>query len=160
MANDVKIIWDEDLNEGDIFFAGGDLTREEGLQTAVMMSLYSDRRADNDDILPDPNNMDKRGWWGDQISEYENDKIGSKLWLLERAKATENNLSLARIYMEECLDWMLEDEVVQDIEVETESQKRQDGTATLAAKITIYQSDGQVIALKFDDLWQAQIEEA
>ena len=157
MANDVKIIWDDDFFEGDILYDGGDLVREEGLETAVLMSIYTDRRADNDDVLPDPKSFDRRGWWGDQETEFEDDKIGSKLWLLERSKATEENLSLTRLYLEECLEWMLEDDVIQDIEVQTERQPRSDGSSTLAALIIITQSDGRVKSLKYDDLWQNQI---
>lgn len=159
MAEDIKILWDEDLNEGDISFNGGDLVRELGLETAVMMSLFTDRRASDDDTLPDPNNPDKRGWWGDQITDYDNEQIGSRLWLLERSKTTSEVISLARFYIEEALQWMLEDGVAAAVNVTTERQNREDGTATLAAKIEILQSDGGVTVLKYDDLWKAQIGE-
>jgi phage gp46-like protein len=161
MAEDIKIQWNETFNEGDIKFSGGDLIRELGLRTAVMMSMYTDRRADPSDVLPDSLNNDRRGWWGDQINlDYEDDQIGSRLWLLERAKTTEQTLADAKFYTEECLQWMIDDEVVQDIEVEIERQNRKDGTATLAGRISIKQSDGTNKAFKFDDLWKAEILEA
>ncbi len=160
MAEDIKIIWNDDLSEGDIKFTGGDLVRELGLQTSVLMSLYTDRRAENDNELPDPLSNDRRGWWGDQINiDFEDDKIGSRLWLLERSKTTEQTLADAKFFIEECLQWMINDEVVQTIDVEVERQNRQDGTATLAGKISIQQTDGIEKAYKFDDLWQGELEE-
>lgn len=158
MAEDIKIIWNEDFQEGDINFDGGDLERENGLRTAVLMSLYTDRQANEDDELPDSNSDDRRGWWGDQIDlDFKGDKIGSRLWLLERGKTDDSTLAAAKFYIEECLEWMLDDEVAQAIDVEVERQKRRDGTSTLAANIAIRQSDGGVVALKFNDLWNAEL---
>lgn len=160
MAEDIKILWNEDLNEGDIKFNAGDLVREAGLRTAVMMSLFTNRRAEVDDVLPDSLSNDRRGWWGDQINlDYQDDKIGSRLWLLERSKTTEQTLADAKFYMEEALQWMIDDEVAQAVDVIVERQNRQDGTATLAGQITIKESDDGVTAFKFDDLWQYEIYE-
>jgi phage gp46-like protein len=155
VADDIKILWDNDFQEGDIKYLGGDLVRELGIETAVMMSLYTDRRANTDDTLPDSLSEDRRGWWGDQVTEFDGDQIGSRLWLLERAKTTEDNLSDAKFYIEESLQWLLDDGVAQDIEVEVERQNREDGTATLAALIKILQTDGGVTAIKYDDLWRS-----
>lgn len=161
MAEDIQVQWNETFNEGDIKFSGGDLVRELGLRTAVLMSMYTDRRADADSVLPDPSSDDRRGWWGDQINiDYVDDRIGSRLWLLERSKTTEQTLADAKFYIEECLQWMIDDEVVQAIEVEVERQNRKDGTATLAGRISIMQSDGTNKAFKFDDLWKAELEAA
>jgi len=159
MANDIKISWDDDLAEGDIQFDNGDLVREPGLETAVLMSLYTDRLADIDDVLPDSQSDDRRGWWGDLINNTNDDQIGSRLWLLERATTTTETLVDAKFYIEECLQWMIDDGVCQDIEVEVERQNRDDGSATLAAKISILKSDGTTTAIKFSDLWDAQIGE-
>jgi len=157
MAEDIKISWNSEFSEGDIQYNNGDLVRELGLETAVLMSIYTDRRASSDDILPDDRYDDRRGWWGDQITDYDGDQIGSRLWLLERSKTTEDNINSAKFYLEECLQWMLDDEVAQDIEIEVERQNREDGTATLASQIKIKQSDGGIIALKFKDLWENEI---
>ena len=154
MAEDIKVIWNNDYQEGDIQYNKGDLTRELGLETAVMMSLYTDRQASTDDILPDSNSIDRRGWWGDQITDFDGDQIGSRLWLLERSKITDDIISTAKFYIEESLQWMIDDEVVQNIEIEVERQNRADGSGTLAALIQLEQSDGKIVALKYDDLWK------
>ena len=153
MAEDIKIIWDNDTFEGDIEYNNGDLTRELGLETAVLMSLFTDRRASIDDELPDSNSDDRKGWWGDQVVVEEGDQIGSKLWLLSRGKTDQDTMIKAEGYAKEALQWLLDDEVSAKNEVTVERLNRPDGSATLALGIKIYQKDGNVIAMKFDDLW-------
>lgn len=153
MAEDIKIIWDNDTFEGDIEYNNGDLTRELGLETAVLMSLFTDRRASVDDELPDSNSDDRKGWWGDQVVVEEGDQIGSKLWLLSRGKTDQDTMIKAEGYAKEALQWLLDDEVSAKNEVTVERLNRPDGSATLALGVEIYQKDGNVIAMKFDDLW-------
>src|SRR5260363_352074 len=69
------------------------------LQIAVMISLFTGRQARPDDVIPD-GSTDARGWWGKP-------NIGSRLWLLERAKATEATRQQARDYMTEALQWLI-----------------------------------------------------
>ena len=155
MAEDIKIIWDNDTFEGDIEYNNGDLTRESGLETAVLMSLFTDRRASVDDELPDPNNTDRKGWWGDQVVVEEGDQIGSKLWLLSRGKTDQDTMIKAEGYAKEALEWFIDDGVSAKNEVFVERINRPDGSATLALDVKLYQKDGNIIAMKFDDLWQA-----
>lgn len=80
---------------GRLRHGGGDLVAENTLRTAVILSLFLDRRADDDDVLPNGSN-DRRGWWADTVApmtEYgiggglaSGDRIGSRLWLLSREK--------------------------------------------------------------------------
>jgi phage gp46-like protein len=153
MAEDIKILWDADLLEGDIEFLDGDLLREGGLESAVLVSLFSDRRADNDDIVDDPNN--RGGWWGD-LTTSDSDLIGSKLWLLRRSKTTPEAMQLAKQYIYDALEWMIADSVASKIVVTIERQTRADNSATMAALVQIQKNDGTTMALKFDDLWEAQ----
>ena len=66
----------------------GTLDDERALATAVMVALGSDALAGDDDVLPDPDSTDRAGWWGDLDAEaiWDGWPIGSKLWLLKRAK--------------------------------------------------------------------------
>lgn len=157
MANDIKIIWDNNLMSGDIEFDNGDLTIDNGLETAVIISLHSDRRASDDDILPDDRSNDRRGWWGDQVSDVADDEVGSKLYLLERSKTTQSTLIETEIYIRDCLQWMIDDEVIISIDVEVERQDQPDKSATLAHKVILHESDGKETAFKFHDLWVNQI---
>ena len=156
MAKDIKIIWDSDFAEGDLGLADGDFTREEGLETAVMMSLFTDARADIDDPLPDPQSENRKGWWGDKVSDIEDDVIGSKLWLLDRSKTDDAAITDAKAYIEEALQWMIDDEVVIDFDVIVERQQNLSGTEILAFQVIFYKKDGTTEEMKFDDLWQAQ----
>ncbi|MGN6103731.1 MAG: phage GP46 family protein, partial [Kofleriaceae bacterium] len=91
-----------------------------GLMTAVAVSLFTDRRAEIDDRPPSGDPRDRRGWWADQFAEVAGDKIGSRLWLLDRAKRTNETKLRAEEYVREALAWMLEDRVVASIDVEIE----------------------------------------
>lgn len=100
-----------------IDLATGDsgLLREDTLYSAVIISLLTDRRAAADDVLPDapvrngPLPSDRRGWCGDALSEISGDRIGSRLWLLQREKQTEETRRRAIDYAREALQWMIDD---------------------------------------------------
>ncbi len=94
----------------------GDLAKDDGLETAILISLFSDRRV-TDEELP-VGISDKRGWWGDLFPTVQGDKIGSKIWLLER-RGKVNNATLAEIesFATDALQWLLEDGVASSVEV-------------------------------------------
>lgn len=64
----------------------GDIKQADGLDTAVIISLFTDRRALEDDATPDFTE-NRRGWWGDTYDAQQR-PIGSRLWLLSREKQT------------------------------------------------------------------------
>lgn len=100
--------------------SAGELRRTDGvtfdqdadLATAVVISLFTDRRADDDD---DTAEGDKRGWWGDSFADIPGDFAGSRLWLLRRRTVNAEVLRLAERYGEEALSWMLRDGVAQSV---------------------------------------------
>jgi len=157
MSNDIKISLDEDFLEGDFVFDEiiQDLESDGGLETAVIISLFTDRRANEDDVLPDSNNLDRRGWWGDLTSGFENDQIGSRLWLLEREKTIPNVVIRAKQYAEEALQWLVNDGVAVKIEVEAERQGML-GNDVLAISCRIFKPDGTDIPFKYLMQWAAQ----
>jgi phage gp46-like protein len=156
MADDLMLDWDTDLMQGDLVIDNGDLQHDKGLESAVRISLFSDRRANDDDELLDSNNLDKRGWWGDLVSpEVEEDKIGSRLWLLGRAKTTTENLVKAKEYSEEALLWMIEDRVVSDIIIDTERNNYTNG-AWLVIKVQIVKINGDILNLRYEKQWDEQ----
>ena len=150
IAQDIKMTYSPNTMDWDITWSGNDLLMEPGLETAVEMSLFTDRRANDDDTLPD-NNTDKRGWWGDVISPVEdNDQMGSRLWLLRRCKATNENLRLAEDYAKESLEWMVTDGVVAKLECNAFRMNE-----TLGLQVTLYRSDGSKVMLTYNQLWEA-----
>ncbi|MEO1739812.1 hypothetical protein RB531_5328 [Salmonella enterica subsp. enterica serovar Typhimurium] len=86
---------------------------------------------------------------GDTWPAVQNDRIGSRLYLLKRRKLTNKTPQDAREYMQQALAWMTDDGVAARIDVTSERT----GTDTLAAGVTIYQRDGVIHNITFDDIW-------
>jgi phage gp46-like protein len=126
--------------------AGGDLASDEGLYTAVAIALFSDRLANPDDMIPD-GTADRRGWGGDAylppLASGTPDHIGSRLWLLSRAKAIPETALLAQAYCEEALQWLLDDGVAAAVTVPLPSFS---GPSMMEIVITIAQQQGAVTA--------------
>lgn len=104
---------------GDWTVVGGDLAVCGGIESAVAVSLFTDRLASADFIDPDPNAIaDRRGHWSDT---YEGALIGSRLWQLNRAKIGDAGLVLkqARDYCLEALQWLVDDGVAGGVSVQT-----------------------------------------
>lgn len=123
------------------------LGQEDSLVRAVIISLFSWRRANQDDVTEGQ----KMGWWGDVAEPTViNDKIGSRLWLLSRETITPSTINRAREYCNEALQWLVDDKVASKFNVIVE---RLDITS-LAISITIYRDDGTTLDLKFNNAWE------
>lgn len=134
--SDLKLVW---TGQGfDLALTENDLQRDDSLQTAVLISLFSDRRARPDDALPG-NDSDRRGWWGDTWPVVPGDQIGSRLWLLSREKDLQEVQRLARDYAREALAWLIEDGLAVAVEVGTGIPRR----GWLRLRIDIAQQDGR-----------------
>lgn len=120
----------------DIAISGYDLELGDELQTALIISLFTHRRAAVDD--PVPLGQSRRGWWADTYNELKNDKIGSRLWLLNSAKTTNSTLVRAREYVLEALRWLIEDGVASNVTATTEFLD----TQTMAIQIIVQRSEG------------------
>ena len=70
------------------------LAGDDGLDTAVILSLFSDARARAGDDTPAPDDL--RGWWGDAFAAKTGDRFGSRLWLLGRRKQLPSVLAEAK----------------------------------------------------------------
>lgn len=116
---------------------------------AAVISLFTWRRAHDDDDLP---GNQRFGWWGDSYPAEPNDRIGSRLWLLSRAKLMPDTPLRAKEYADEALQWMLDDGVAARIECSAERY----GMDGLALLVLIYRHDNtNPTALRFGDLWEA-----
>ena len=119
--------------------ASGQLALDDSLYTAVLISLFTDRRAGEDDELPASETW-RRGWWGDGIAQngmYKKDQIGSRLWLLMRCKATEATRQRAQDYCTEALAWLLEDKMAKAITVQASWIDQTGGLLGLGIGITL-----------------------
>ena len=136
----------------DLEVAGDDLSTDEGLETAVIVSLFTDRRASKDDELP-AGETDRRGWWGDGLAAEEGDRTGSLLWLLHREKQLARVAAKAEAYARDSLQWLLDDAVAESVTV-TGSIPRS-GWLDLAVAIK-RPGEYQAASYKYHYNWQAQ----
>lgn len=118
---DLALTWSNTTGDGDLSLIDSDIASDRGLATAVILSLFTDRRAETDDKPPSGDERDRRGWWADQFAATEGDRIGSRLWLLDRSKRSNEVVLRAKEYVREALAWMLEDRVVAGIDVTVET---------------------------------------
>jgi phage gp46-like protein len=132
----------------DLAVLGGDLQSDQGMNTAIIISLFSDARAGDDDALPQEN-ADRRGWWADAYSPIPGDVTGSKLWLLYRAKQTADVLVSARQYALDALGWMLTDGVAASVDVVATFPQR----GWLALGVTVQRPSGPG-RLHYDYVWK------
>lgn len=104
--------------ENDIRVVNGDLESEPTLRSAVLLSLFVDRRATDEELAEfGLEGEDPRGWWGDSFPTLEGDVYGSKLWLLRRGKQTEQMRTRAETYARDALAWLLEDGIALSVDV-------------------------------------------
>lgn len=87
----------------------GDFLLTDGFDTAIIISLLTDRRADSSEVSPVEL---RRGWFGNLIlRNIINDssiELGSKLWLLYQARQMQNTINFARNASNEALIWLVE----------------------------------------------------
>ncbi len=128
---------------------GGDLQSDEGMRTAVALSLLSDRRALPDDELPG-GGTDRRGWWADALADRQDDQFGSRLWLLGREKDLASVRDRAETYARESLEWLLEDKVAESLEVSATTVSND----TLQIRVVVIRGDGPRLAEQFQYVWR------
>lgn len=126
---DICLHFDQENGLFDALLSGplADLQGDDGLMTAVIISLFTDARAHDDDPLPDERvgvSSDRRGWWGDCLPDAPG-----------RADAGEHRLPAlaalagersgqrggrARQYAEEALAWLTREGHVSSLSVSVE----------------------------------------
>lgn len=152
MPNDLGIFMTE--LGADCVATAGDVLGDDSLRTAVILSLFCHRRAEDEDVIPDGTN-NKRGWWADTVAPLTDyglgqtaadggttDRIGSRLWLLSREKQLPEVLARAKYYAEESLQWLLDDGRATDVTVTATNPQQ----GWLALEITITLPDGSTYA--------------
>lgn len=114
---DVLVAWDTLSYRGDWTVAAGALGVDPGIESAVLLSLFTDRRA-SPDFTPNDGTDDRRGWWGDT---YESVLLGSRLWQLNRAKKSDAGAMLLQVrdYCREALQWLVDSGVAASVSVST-----------------------------------------
>lgn len=142
---DISTTWIVQSGTGDWSIADGQLASGDDLATAVLISLFTDRRATDDQVPPDGSG-DRRGWWGDFDQGV---PIGSRLWLLDREKLTDEVAADAKVYIAEALQWLIDDQVATRVDVATGIS----GRNQLDAVVRITRQDGTATNLRYGWAW-------
>lgn len=135
---------------GYLYLDGADLAAEDSLHSAVLVSLFTDRRCRADDVIPD-GSTDRRGHWSDSYLRGD-DQEGSRLWLLEREKVQPEVLRRAEDYSREALAWMVEDGAARVVQATAWTTGRSD----LNLLIRITRPSGDDVSFEFLDIWQQE----
>jgi phage gp46-like protein len=148
---DIKLLPDDfgigniELNDDET-----DVEVDNGLNTAVYISLFTDARVDDESLLDDKN--DKRGYWGDV---FDDKPMGSKLWLLAREKNLSAVLEKAKTYCQEALKWLIDDGIAKKITINTEAVDYY----ILGIEAIIQKPSDEVLNYKYSYNWKYQKEE-
>jgi phage gp46-like protein len=131
------------------------LAANHALDTAILLSLFTWRRAEVYDNLP--SGSDPKGWWGDLVdldNTSSEGPLGSRLWLLIRAPLNTNTERLAESYAYEALQPLIDQGAVAKF-VCTATADIVKGYLTLA--VDAYSQDGQLIYnQKFERIWRQE----
>jgi phage gp46-like protein len=154
MPADVRTAWSPATAplRGDWLLEPPGLATDHNLETAVVLSLWTDASAREDDVIPDGTD-DRRGWWGNWESPEEV-PLGSRLWLLEREKSTDETRRRAEEYAAEALQWMLDDAVAARIDVEANYlEVGPVPPQTLLLRVQITRDDATIYDRRFAWAW-------
>lgn len=134
------MLYDSVNQRGDLDRTGDkNLVDDLDLETSVIISIHTERRVEEGDEHSD-NTFYKGGCWMDSTDDF-GGLMGSRMWLLRREKATQSTINQAKIYLEECLKWMLDDNVAKSVEVTTARGAK---PVDLAYTIKIEKPDGGI----------------
>lgn len=139
-------------NGGQLLLSGFDLARDDGLETAVIISLFTDRRASPEQIPVELPQDDLRGYWGDISNATPSDQTGSLLWLLAREKQKSQVLSRAQDYCRAALAWMVDDLIATRVEVTAQFIAQ----GWMLILVDIYRPTGSPVRYQFNYEWAAQ----
>lgn len=149
-AGDIRLALED--GAGALEIKQNDLGRDNGLETALLVSLFTDRRATIEQVrAAGLDDSDLRGWWGDAEAE---EPIGSLLWLLGRTKMTAQTLAQARDYALQAWQWLIRDGAASAIDAIVERT----GTEEIAISVRVRRPQAaEDVNFRWYYNWQAQL---
>lgn len=129
-----------DLTIGD----GGDFEKVNSFDTAILLSLYCERRASESEVeIPEM----RRGWIGNYYQPVE---LGSKMWLLYQARLTQSTLNRCRTYLQQAFSWITDYGYAKQV-IATPSRDIEAGS--MNADVFIRRNDDEIETLNYT-LWE------
>lgn len=141
---DIRLFFTEGLC--DIGILNDDIETDEGLETAVNISLFSDAYA-SEEILPGDDI-----YRGGYLFDSDDEVTGSLLWTLRREKQLPEAMSKAKTYAQSALKWMLKSGLAESIDVQVSNPHQ----AVLFLEISIKRPRKQPMKFTYDLAWNAQ----
>jgi len=134
----------------DMPIVNGDFAIGDDLSTAVLVSIFSDRRATDAELDALADGATKpttnKGIWIDTYRE--GIQYGSGIWLILRGKKLPETLSRAEEYVNESLAWMTADGVAQTVEAEASFNEDR-----MLLSITITRQSAEDLVATFAFAW-------
>lgn len=149
MAQQIDIQLTQDSqNTFDIGFASnGDFDMVEGFDTSLRMSIFAERRASESEV---PDAIRRRGWIGNTLSDIPDFEIGSKIWLYEQARLTNDTLNGVLDAARTATQWLIDDGLAINIEASIAGSTSE---GTIDLKMTIF-ADSSRVEERFFTLWE------
>lgn len=154
---DYALAWDNDTGLVDMVLdldTADDIVADEGMQTAVILSIFPSARAAEDDDLP-AGDGDRRGYWATEFAEVAGDELGSLRWLLVRSKSLLSVPVRLKEIDEAALQWMIDDGVVSTVDVTVTIEKRVDGDRVVEV-VNLGREGLEDVTFRFDHVWAAE----
>ena len=111
--SDIGLTFGDLFPSSDVTVQNNDLILDDGLRTAILLSLYTDLG----------------GWWSDSHPVTPGDSYGSRLHELSRSKRTQETLDKAIQFATEALQWLIDDKVAASLTVTAEFLTQTSGYA-------------------------------
>lgn len=142
MGIDVELTSDYDIQIG----ADGDIVTKDFFDTAILMSIFCERRADASEV---PESHRRRGWIGNESTP--GFEIGSKLWLYEQERVTRSIFNLMAQEAFNASEWLIDDGFVISLStnvtlnngsVELKVQYKRSGAKVETKNYTLWENTG------------------
>jgi phage gp46-like protein len=133
---DFSLTWDAEHGNADFTYTAGDLSIDGGLETAVLLSLFTGT-AD--------------GWWGDAFPVVSGDVFGSGLYELARTTSSATTVRRAQEILEAALAWLVEDAVAESVSVVVTA-----AAPVLHWEVNIQRPSAAPAVYRYAYNWQAQ----
>ena len=122
----------------------GDVETEDSFDTAILVSLLTERRANESEVLL---SHLRRGWIGNEHTPGVD--IGSKLWLFDQSRLTRTVMNQIEVEAANALQWLVDNDLAVAVSASVTSTV---DSVTLVVNI---QRDNSVTERRFFELWNA-----
>ena len=118
MKQDIKVSFNSALKTRDISIGSdGDLGSVDDFSTSIDLSILTSKRAAGSEV---PSALDRRGWIGDIAPRTPSFLVGSKVWLFQQQRHTQDTVNDLRDAVREAVQWYVDGGKAERVQVEAE----------------------------------------